>query len=386
MRLSVFLVGVGFLIPMFSLAAQPASIITRPGVATSPVKYYFNLASALEVGVNQSVKITVSASNAEKTAVRFDSINLFDQSGAIVGNNVASKTDALSTTPYTFVFQNFGVSADDLKKVAGVQLTFLDLGGENPTGRVTVQGVAVSLDRSVGDACVIADPITLVVTVKPPVTVEQQLVKPVTHHTGGSCLPTSSGPNSPGTMADDASIGSVIWGGPNNAKVSDNAYTSYLSAGSDISHYIQATNFSFSIPAGATIDGITVEAEKSKTGSGDITDISARLVKGGMPFSSDMYNTSVWPGVDAYSTYGSTSNLWGVTWTPDDINSSTFGFGLSAMGSGTPPITAQVDHIRITVNYTPTGCASVYDSFMNLIRTISKKISCRIAPSSVCVK
>jgi hypothetical protein len=36
---------------------------------------------------------------------------------------------------------------------------------------------------------------------------------------------TSSGPNSPGTMADDATVGTVAWNNPNNAKVSDNAPT-----------------------------------------------------------------------------------------------------------------------------------------------------------------
>ena len=36
---------------------------------------------------------------------------------------------------------------------------------------------------------------------------------------------TSSGPNNPGTMADDATVGTKEWGAVDNAKVSDNTRT-----------------------------------------------------------------------------------------------------------------------------------------------------------------
>jgi hypothetical protein len=77
---------------------------------------------------------------------------------------------------------------------------------------------------------------------------------------GGSGTPASQGPNSPGTMADDASVGTSAWSNPDNAKVSDNAYAKDTS--NILSHYLKASNFSFSIPSGATVVGIKVEIER----------------------------------------------------------------------------------------------------------------------------
>ena len=152
---------------------------------------------------------------------------------------------------------------------------------------------------------------------------------------GGGGLPGSEGPNSPGTMADDDTIGTQTWVDIDNAKTQsdtyaaggygdvgnpddlldkevkivkadtslgaenkadavawqqddDDTYTTYggaddlwsenweasdinnanfgvvISVDTDImiSHYLKATNFGFSIPEGATIDGIKVEIEK----------------------------------------------------------------------------------------------------------------------------
>ena len=388
-QITFFFIGMGCIVPMLSFAAvSPASIVTRPGIATAPLKYYFDLAPALTDGINHAIKVTVTASNSEKTAVRFDSVRLFGADGATVGNNVASKTDALAATPYNFVFQNFGVSADDLKKVAGVQITFLDLGGENPSGKVTVSGVAISLDRNLGGSCIIADP--FIDPLKPVITVKeiQQERKIIAYSGGGggSCSPTSSGPNSPATIVDETSVGSITWGAPGQAATSDDLYAVTVSASTGTMHYLKATNFSFSIPSGATIDGITLEIEKKRTQGGAIADAAVRIVKGGTIGTTDKSNGSAWPGADAYTTYGSSSDKWGETWTASDINGSTFGAALSATLSGSPPIQINVDHFRITVNYTATGCASVYDSFMDLVRTVSKKISCRITPSSTCKK
>lgn len=72
----------------------------------------------------------------------------------------------------------------------------------------------------------------------------------------------TQGPYSPGTMADDSTVGTVTWVNPDNAKASDDVRAIMYYGGS--SHYLKATNFGFSIPAGATINGIVVEIEKRK--------------------------------------------------------------------------------------------------------------------------
>ena len=81
-------------------------------------------------------------------------------------------------------------------------------------------------------------------------------------------LALDTGAISPGTTADDSAVGTIVWTNPNNSKVSDNVYAIVTNANCGIptSHYLKATNFGFSIPAGATINGIVVEIEKKHSG------------------------------------------------------------------------------------------------------------------------
>jgi hypothetical protein len=61
-------------------------------------------------------------------------------------------------------------------------------------------------------------------------------------------------------------------------------------------------------------------------------------------------------GLDQTTVYGSSTNLWGLTWSAADINGGNFGLAISARGSafeGTED--ALVDHITITVHFTPSG-------------------------------
>ena len=78
----------------------------------------------------------------------------------------------------------------------------------------------------------------------------------------------NTGATSPGTMADDSTIGTITWSNPDNAKASDDSRSiaNHVSAAST-SHYLKATNFGFSIPAGSTIDGIVVRVERVAGGS-----------------------------------------------------------------------------------------------------------------------
>ena len=71
---------------------------------------------------------------------------------------------------------------------------------------------------------------------------------------------------SPGTVVDSDATGTVAWTNPMNATTSDNVYAT-ISCPTGISHYLKATNFGFSIPTGATINGIVVEIERKQSGS-----------------------------------------------------------------------------------------------------------------------
>lgn len=167
----------------------------------------------------------------------------------------------------------------------------------------------------------------------------------------------TQGPNSAGTGADDSSYGNIAWSNPGNITSSDNAYASAAIAtipGHQPSHYLKATNFGFSIPGGSTILGILVEIEKNgNDGAGTYAvDDRMRLVKAGVIGSTDKADTATaWPTADAYASYGGSADLWGDSWSASDINDANFGCVISAkMGVGLS-MTAEVDHVRITITY-----------------------------------
>ena len=172
----------------------------------------------------------------------------------------------------------------------------------------------------------------------------------------------ASGPNSGSTFASDSSVGTKSWTGPSNAASSNNSYASVsgFPTLSSLSYYLKCTNFGFSIPSGATIDGIVVEIERKGTnfGSQKCYDDILKLIKGGAYVGSNKADTSTaWPSSDAYATYGGASDLWGTTWTDSDINSANFGVGLSTRMTcdGKNGVASNVDHVRITVYYTTGG-------------------------------
>lgn len=163
------------------------------------------------------------------------------------------------------------------------------------------------------------------------------------------------GPNYAGTGVDNDAVGILSWVNPENITISGDVRASIISVGISESHYLKATNFGFNIPVGATINGITIEIEKLRSGGllGQIKDSKVRIIKSGNVGSVDKANPDDWPTSESFITHGGSSDLWGETWTSDEINSSNFGVVISCVGSimMTDRI-ANVDSVRITVSYT----------------------------------
>ncbi len=161
-----------------------------------------------------------------------------------------------------------------------------------------------------------------------------------------------TGAHSPGTVVDDANVGFYAWTNPGNAVSSNDSYA-VVNPGPAlvITHYLKATNFGFSIPTGATINGILVEIERKTANYTYIKDNNVQIVKAdgtiGTTNKADTVNN--WPISDTYKSYGSSSDLWGETWNDTKINDIDFGVVLSAYVYYD---IAYVDHIRITVYYT----------------------------------
>ena len=140
------------------------------------------------------------------------------------------------------------------------------------------------------------------------------------------------------------------------------------------SRYLYASNFGFSIPGTATITGITVDIHRQSGNPNSATDSTIKLVKNSIPSGANRAMLTPWPTSAAYYNYGSSSDLWGNTWAPTDINVSTFGVYLKIYNmDGNVTTTPSVNHIRITIDYTmPTGVhysVSAFPSAMNVYQT-----------------
>ena len=209
---------------------------------------------------------------------------------------------------------------------------------------------------------------------------------------------TSLGPNNGGTFTniplDLGGGGGYDWANLYNAQYSDDIYASTPTIPINIdpnnANYLQATNFGFSIPAGATIDGIQVDVERhfTKTLTAGCQDASVRIVQDGTEAGTDLVTDppTTWSlNTDAYTTYGGATELWGLTWTVDQINSANFGFSIATIGFGLGgTYTAYVDHIRITVYYTeaatsnPCICTNYSEWSMNSTNCGVTNIVCNL--------
>lgn len=167
----------------------------------------------------------------------------------------------------------------------------------------------------------------------------------------------------PSTVVDNDTVGAYAWSNPGNAVSDDNVYASCVIAiaGTGQSHYLWATNFGFSVPAGATIDGVTVEYGRyaSQSGASRYTkDATLQLIKGGALTGDDKADTSTkWPTSEGNKAYGNAVDGWNANLSAADVNGSTFGVAISC--NVTAVGTAYIDYVRITINYTTAAGSSL---------------------------
>ncbi|MCA9092574.1 MAG: hypothetical protein KDA68_03740, partial [Planctomycetaceae bacterium] len=98
----------------------------------------------------------------------------------------------------------------------------------------------------------------------------------------------------------------------------------------DVANTIRLSNFGLNVPAGATIAGITVTLVT--TGSNNSSS-AVKLTKTG---SSSVGTTPAAAGTWSSGTviHGSSTSLWGTSWTAEELNSSSFGVWVQPNGSG----------------------------------------------------
>ena len=167
-----------------------------------------------------------------------------------------------------------------------------------------------------------------------------------------------TGATNPGTLINDSSQGTKTWQGATNAQTSNNSRSFCFSMyNNTTTQYLKVTNFGFSIPTDATIDGILVEVERRATSSDALKDLEVFIVKSDGNYGSENKadTGTTWPTSDAYVSYGNSTDLWSESWSYTDINDTDFGVGFRAIGAASANNDQpEVDHIRITVYYTET--------------------------------
>lgn len=160
---------------------------------------------------------------------------------------------------------------------------------------------------------------------------------------------------SPSACANVTGIGTQAWSNAGNAVSSNNNDATASVNDNQTTNYLRCVGYGFSIPAGATINGIIVSVERAASNTSAVRDAAMRLVKAGVIQATDRSTTTFYPTSDTYEDHGGSTDLWGTTWTPADINNANFGAAFASVKPVTSggARTVNVDHIRVTVDYTP---------------------------------
>jgi len=159
--------------------------------------------------------------------------------------------------------------------------------------------------------------------------------------------------------------GGFEWDNESNATTSDNLRASADMNSSYInSYYLLGLGFNFTIPAGATINGVGVSVERRNSHIFAEDESVMLYVTAETGFAGDEKASSTnWPLVDTIETYGGATDDWSRTLTAENVNDYFFGVGVAVKkASGSAPCIAEIDHIEITVYYTEIPSTTVSES------------------------
>jgi hypothetical protein len=144
------------------------------------------------------------------------------------------------------------------------------------------------------------------------------------------------------------------WLNPSNALRLDAlvALVPSMLAGNE-SHYLNVVDFGFDVPTQARITGIETEVTRKSSRGGKIRDFAVRLYAAGYSNANRGNLNQVWTDQTTTIVYGGSSDLWDSSWTPQQINSVTFGIAFAVdVAAQTPGYdTVYVDRIRARVSW-----------------------------------
>jgi len=169
----------------------------------------------------------------------------------------------------------------------------------------------------------------------------------------------TQGPFTPSILSTDGS-GIVAWNNVNDATICGGlgfAFATYGALQFGVSDYMLGTGFPFVIPIGSTINGITMSIDRLESGP-DVFDTSILIIQGGVAGGVDHATFVNWPLVEATMTVGGGADLWGLAWTPAQINAVDFGVQIAIEKNAGGAVGGFVNCFTLTVDFTPPTAAS----------------------------
>lgn len=173
----------------------------------------------------------------------------------------------------------------------------------------------------------------------------------------GELLAQNAGPLVPNNFSSNGSGAS--WGNLAGVQAIDNnpGYvdlaqfpncSSFLCYHSNIA---SLSNFGFNIPLNATITGVQLDiTQRVNSPGGGIHDSVLTLALNGIAMGNNKANASNWSDTPQNQSYGSSTDTWGNTLTPADVNNSAFGV-LYEITNTSYDQAASVDYLTMTVYY-----------------------------------
>ena len=158
-----------------------------------------------------------------------------------------------------------------------------------------------------------------------------------------------------GTGADNAGVGTEVWGSPGRVTASDNSDAAVTLTDSEVSHYLAASNHTNGLPVGATIDGIETQYEADMFGASSAIVTSCKLLDAaGSVVGDEKGDSRAWMDADNLDQFGGASDLWGTTPTKASLDDSDSGWVISATSSSSTTF-VRLDAMWRKIYYTAAG-------------------------------
>ena len=183
--------------------------------------------------------------------------------------------------------------------------------------------------------------------------------------TGGtftiSATPPSGSPTATGSIAYNASAATVqtaiqaVYGAGNVTCTGGSLPATAVVctfASSDANKVVNLMSLNSKCLTGGSSPNVTF-AMTTAGSVGALEDNTVQLLQGGSPVGSNKAVTTIYGTTSSTVTYGSTSDLWGTTWTAAQVNASNFGLRFAAKNVAAASATASLDYVSVTVTYKP---------------------------------